>query len=139
MAEFSLVIITPERRFFDGKCESLILPAIDGSIGIMANHAPMAVALEAGELIMRLPGGETKTAAASEGFATVHDNNVLIVLQTAEWPEEIDINRAKRDERIAKERLLRRQSMTEHHMARAMLTRAMVRLRVSSHSDQNTL
>jgi F-type H+-transporting ATPase subunit epsilon len=59
------------------------------------------------------------------------------MLQTAEWPEEIDINRAKRAEYEARELLRQKQSMEEYHSARSMLSKAMVRLRVSKRHNVN--
>jgi F-type H+-transporting ATPase subunit epsilon len=133
---FHLSILTPEHSFFEGEVEMLVLESEDGKIGILANHAPVVISTIESELRF-LADGQWRWAAASSGFATVTQDQVLVMLQTAEWPEEIDINRAKRAEYEARERLRQQQSMEEYRMARTMLSRAMVRLHVSKRHNIN--
>ena len=64
-------------------------------------------------------------------------DQVLVMLQTCEWPEEIDIKRAERDQHEAQEILRQKKSMQEYAMARSMLARAMVRLQVKSRHGIN--
>ena len=129
---FLLTILTPEQEFYNGRAEMLILPAPDGEVGILPNHQPMIFSISAGELRIKIDG-KWRNAACSAGFVTVLKDEVLAVLQTAEWPEEIDIRRAERAEREAQERLRQRQSLLEYRQATAMLARARARLRVSGH------
>lgn len=131
---FQLQIITPERVFFDGQAEMVILQATDGEIGIAAGHSPVLVSMEAGELRLHA-GGRWRTAAASEGTATVTGEQVLVTLQTVEWPEEIDARRAAESQAKAEEIMRQKCSMQEYVMAKSMLSRAMVRLRVASRND----
>ena len=133
---FHLSILTPEHSFFEGEVEMLILESEDGKIGILANHSPVVISTIESELRF-LANGQWRWAAASSGFATVTQDQVLVMLQTAEWPEEIDINRAKRAEDDARERLRQQQSMEEYRIARTMLSKAMVRLRVSKRHNYN--
>ena len=135
-ATFRLSIITPEHSFFEGDVEMLVLEAPDGEIGIQAGHTPMVISTVEGEIRL-LQDGNWRWAAASSGFAIVIQDQVLLMLQTAEWPEEIDVKRAQRSEHEARERLRQKRSMEEYHMARAMLARAMARLRVSSRRHIN--
>ena len=133
---FHLTILTPERTFFEGEAESLTLEAVDGELGVMAGHAPEAVTLIEGELRLTADG-QARWAAASAGFAAILPDSVFVILQTVEWPEEIDLRRAERSRWEAEERLRQQKSIQEYHLARAMLARAMVRLRVTGKSRIN--
>ena len=135
-ATFQLQIVTPERAFFDAQAEMVVFDATDGEMGILPGHAPMVAALQDGAVRIR-QAGTWREAAASEGFAIVEGDKVIIMVQTVEWPEEIDANRAERDRQAALERLRQQRSMHEYHLARSMLTRAMVRLRVSGRNRMN--
>lgn len=134
--QFHLSIITPEHSFFDGDVDALIINAPDGEIGILPGHESMIVSLIEGEIRFKIDGKE-KNAVASSGFATVMPDEVLILLQTCEWPEEIDIKRAQRDKHIAQERLRQQKNMQEYALAKSMLARAMARLRVTNHTNYN--
>lgn len=136
-AKFHLTVITPEHSFYNDDVEMIVLNASDGEMGIMAGHHPMVVMLAEGLLKIRKDEETWREAAASAGFATIFQDNVLVMLQTAEWPEDIDIRRAERAEQAAREKIRQRKSMQEYQLARAMLARAMARLRVTkrSHND----
>ena len=133
---FHLSITTPEHSFFEGNVEMLVLETPDGEVAIQAGHVPMVISTVEGEIRFH-QNGRCRWAAASSGFATVIQDQVLLMLQTAEWPEEIDVRRAERAEHEARERLRQKRSMEEYHMARSMLARAMARLRVSSRRNIN--
>ena len=127
---FHLSVITPEHEFFDGQAESLVFSCQDGEIGVMAGHMPMVAAVMDGDISFKV-GGEWKTAANSEGYVTIMPDQVLLMVQTVEWPDQIDIARAERAARRARERLRQKASMHEYHEARTSLSRAMARLRVT--------
>lgn len=134
---FHLQIITPERVFIDGAAEMLTVQATDGQIGIAAGHSPVIISTEEGEMRIKMDGGEWREAAASDGTVTVTPDQVLVMLQTIEWPEEIDQRRAEEARARAEEILRQQGSMQEYVMAKSMLSRAMVRLRVSRNSPRN--
>lgn len=133
---FKLQIITPERVFIDGEAEMLSVKASDGEVGIAAGHSPVVISVEEGELRM-LMDGRWRVAAASDGTVTVTPDEVLVMLQTVEWPEEIDARRARESEERAREILRQKGSMQEYVMAKSMLSRALVRLRVASGGSKN--
>lgn len=135
-ASFSLQIITPERVFLTGEAEMVIITAADGLIGIAAGHTPMIISAVAGELRVQ-QGGQWRVAAASDGTITVTPDQVLVMLQTVEWPEEIDERRARQSEERAREIMRQKGSMREYIQAKSMLSRAMVRLRVSRQAPKN--
>jgi F-type H+-transporting ATPase subunit epsilon len=130
----NLSVVTPERAFFNGPVEMVVLQAEDGEIGVLAGHSPALVALREGVTRVKI-GDEWRWFAASSGYASVRTDGVYVVLQTAEWPEEIDVNRALREKEEAEEILRQRQSRQEYALTRSMLARAMVRLRVTRQSS----
>ena len=133
MAEtFQLTIMTPEHTFLDGPAESLTIPATDGELSVLARHAPMVVSILEGIGRVTMAGADMRRFAASAGFATITPDVVLVMLQTAEWEDEIDVKRAERNKRRAEEALRQQGSQREYQMARATLARAMARLRVVS-------
>ena len=69
MATFHLIVLTPDRIFYSGECESLIFPASDGAFGVKANHSPFVSLVEPGSLKLRKPDGEEILAAVSQGIA----------------------------------------------------------------------
>lgn len=137
MNDYRLLIVTPERHFFDGRVVSARLPATDGYIGILAGHSPAAIAMAAGELRFVTDEGRECVCAVSFGFAVVNGGMLRITVQTAEWPEEIDVNRAREEKRQAEEIALRHDSMVEYEMARAAIARAAARLYVKDHGNIN--
>ena len=103
MNSFDISILAADKPFFNGKCESIIIPTSDGLYGIWANHQNLISDIIPGMLEMRKQNGETVIAAVSEGIVKVEDGNALVLVDTIELPEEIDINRAKRNADRAKE------------------------------------
>ena len=91
---FGLHIWASEKPFYDGECESLVIPSVDGKYGIMAGHSDLITAIVPGELKFTVPGKSPQIAAVSEGIMKIENNNVLVLVETIERPEEIDANRA---------------------------------------------
>ena len=102
---FTLDILAAEGPFFRGECLSVSVPAIDGSYGVLAHHANAIGAIVPGELTFRTPDGILHRAAVSSGLIKVEDNHVLLLVDSAERPEDIDANRAKRAKERAEEEL----------------------------------
>lgn len=130
MNVFKAVILASDVKFYEGPCESLIVPTIDGQYGVLANHSNTVAAVVPGELLYTLPGEPQQVASVSSGIMLIEDNEVMILVATAERPEEIDANRAKRAAELAKEALLQKQSIQQYRMTQAYLARALNRLRV---------
>lgn len=134
---FHLSVLTPEHEFYSGPVQMLSLSALDGRLGILPGHAPTVVSLSEGELRLQDDKGVEKWAAASDGFVTITQNEVVVMLQSAEWPEDIDRVRAERSARKAREALLQKQDRQSYLTNQAMLLRAMTRLRISSQKKIN--
>ena len=130
MNTFKVEILAADRDFYHWPCLSLVIPTIDGQVGIMAGHQSMIFAVAPGELRYTTPDGEEHRAAVSEGLAKVEANDVTLLIDAIELPEEIDLNRARRAADEAREALLQKQSIQEYRTAQANLARAINRLRI---------
>lgn len=127
---FNLEIVTPERKFFSGEVEMVILKTLLGEMGILQGHIPMVVAVAIGPIRMK-KDGEWLEAVLTEGFMEVKQDKTIILTDTAEWPNEVDVNRAKAAKDRAEERLQRKLSQLEHVRSQAALARALARLKVT--------
>ena len=127
---FHLEIIASDRVFHDGDCEHLVITAIDGLIGIMYGHEPLVTSLPTGEL-KYMADGKWHYAAISEGFIQVMPDSSIILADSCELPEEIDIKRAEEAKERAEEKMRQKQSIMEYYHTQAALNRAMNRLKVS--------
>ena len=101
---FYLEIITPERQFYIGQAEALIIPIVDGEMGIYPGHEPVVSAIEPGELRFKHDGAWTP-AAVGAGFVEIKPDYVILLVGFAEHPEEIDRRRAEAAKQRAEERL----------------------------------
>lgn len=131
METFYLKIISSDKIFYKGQCQSLVIPTSDGELGVMAHHENMIVAVEIGELHLKNPEGEWITAAVSRGFAEIINNRVSVLVAAAERPEDIDVKRAQEAKDRAEERMRQKMSIQEYHLSQASLARAMARLKTS--------
>ena len=102
---FDLKIITPERVFYEGRVSYTAFTTVEGQVGIYAGHEALTMLISPGVLHIVTPEGEKK-AALHSGFAEVTPTSVNVLAQIAEWPEEIDKNRAE-EARIRAERRIR--------------------------------
>ena len=132
MQQFQVHILAADRTFYDGPCVSLTVPTSDGELGILAHHSPIIAAGQPGTLRYQAPGEDVKLAAVSPGMVKVENNEVLVLVDSAERPEEIDAARAQREADEAREAMLQRKSRQEYQLAQATLARAMNRLRVKA-------
>ncbi len=132
-AKYMLEIITPERIFFRGEVESVIIPAPDGFMSIQKMHEPMVAAIKIGTMRI-FADGEWMECTTSEGFVEVRPDETIIFSQTAEWPNEIDLRRAQEAKERAEEKLRQQLSHQEYMQNQIALARAMVRLRAGRKS-----
>ena len=135
MNTFTLVILAAERTFYEGDSVSLVIPTTQGQYGIQAMHSNMIAAIVPGTLKFTTPDGEVTVAAVSEGLVKVENNHVLLLVDTAERPEEIDENRARRAAEQAKEAILQKRSIQDYQAAQAKMARAISRLRVKRYNS----
>ncbi|MCC7263874.1 MAG: F0F1 ATP synthase subunit epsilon [Candidatus Latescibacteria bacterium] len=129
MAEFQLEIVTPEKRVFSGVVQRFQGPGSEGSFGVLAHHAPMLTSLQIGKITFLDAAGKERRMATSGGFAEVGRNQVTLLVETAEFAEEIDTARAKAAHDRARELLATKQDV-DLGLAQRALLRALNRLRV---------
>ena len=129
---FQVHFLAADRTFYDGPCISLTVPTSDGELGILAHHSPIIAAVQPGTLRYQAPGGDVQLAAVSPGMVKVENNEVLVLVDSAERPEEIDAARAQREADQAREAILQKKSIQEYQVAQGTLARALNRLRVKS-------
>ena len=127
---FHLEIIATDRVFYKGECEHLVITALDGLLGIMAGHEPLVTTLPTGEL-KYMVDGKGHYAAISEGFIQVMPDSSVILADTCELPEEIDVKLAEEERQRAQEKLRQKQSIQEYYQTQAALNRAINRLKIS--------
>ena len=139
MATFKLHFMASDHMVYEGDAESVSVMTTEGSIGILAYHSNLIMAVVPG-IVEYVPAGEGASAAGmtgkqisvvSDGLLKVENNDVMILVDTAENPEEIDEARAKRAEEKAREDLKRANSNRDVALASAELSRALSRIKAS--------
>ncbi len=126
-----LEIVTPERLAYEDDVDMVLVPGIDGELGILPHHTPLVSLLGVGELEIR-KGGTSESFAIAGGFLQVRPDKVVVMAETADLASEIDLEKAQEARREA-ERMLE----TGFHegadlaAARAQLQQALMRIRVA--------
>ncbi len=113
MSQFTLEIVTPDRKFFEDEVEMVIVRGIGGDIGILKNHTPMVTPLSIGKIRIK-KDGEIKEAAIAGGYIEITKDKTTVITDAAEWPEEIDVRRAEEAKKRAEQRLKK----TRQHLFR---------------------
>ena len=131
MEPFQVHILAADKTFYEGPCVSLTVPTSDGELGIWAHHSAMIAAVQPGTLRWQVPDQEPQVAATSPGMVKVEKNEVVVLVDSIERPEEIDAARAQREADQAREIILQKKSRQEYQIAQGNLARALNRLRVS--------
>ncbi len=131
MTPFRLQIITPEKTVFDGETEQVIVRTTVGDVGILNGHEPYCAALGIGQMRV-MKDGEFRRAATSGGIIKVSKEMTTILVQTCEWSDEIDVERANAAKAEAEERIKAAKSDKELLLADAKLKRALNRIDTSN-------
>ena len=133
---FKLEVITPERLFYEGEVEMVIVRTKLGYEGFLADHAWAVKLLDTGILRIKEAGAKDfKIASITGGFIDVADM-VVVFTDAAEWPEEIDVERQKRKIKEAEERIKRAQQGTlDLQLAQVSLNKALNRMKVKSYYE----
>jgi F-type H+-transporting ATPase subunit epsilon len=133
---FTLTLVTPEKRLVTGQeVEEVFIPGWAGELEALPGHAPLLTILETGVLRYKLKGdAKMYFVAVSSGYAQVHPTGVNVLAETAERPEEIDVDRTKVSEQEAEARLATQTEEPESikHL-QDKVNRARTRREVASH------
>ena len=103
---FPLHVLAADKPFYEGDCESLVVPTLDGEYGVLAGHCNTILAIVPGTLTFRTAAGETCVAAVAAGIMKVENGEALVLVDSALRPEDIDAERQRRKADEAKEQLL---------------------------------
>lgn len=126
---FQVKIITPDRIFYTGEVEMIEFMTTSGQIGVYKNHIPMTTVLAPGAVMLHEEEGE-KVAAVHSGFAEILPEQVTLLAEIAEWPEEIDTDRAQAAKERAEERLQGKTADVDIARAEFSLRKALTRIDV---------
>lgn len=127
--KFALKVMCPDRTFFEGEADMVEMNTTEGYIGVYPVHIPIATVLAPGILVIH-NDGELKRAALHSGFARISPDNIMILAEVAEWPDEIDLNRAEEARVRAERRLSGTESGIDIKRAEAALKRSLTRISI---------
>jgi F-type H+-transporting ATPase subunit epsilon len=131
MAKLRFELVSPERIVYsDDDVDMVLVPGADGELGILPNHAPLLTALGVGELRIR-KGSEEECFAVHGGFMEVLANKVIVMADTAEHADEIDLARAEAARERVERRYRERPDGLDMARLQAALRRSRVRLKVA--------
>ena len=131
MTTMQVDIVTPDRKVFSEQAEMVIARTTEGEIGILPNHSPLAATLKISAVRVKKDNSEV-VAAISGGFIEVRPNAVTILAEAAEFPEEIDKQRAQAAKERAEKRLQDKREDIDYRRAELALNRALNRLDISN-------
>lgn len=129
---FKVEIITPDRVFYTGDADMIEFNTIDGQIGVYKHHIPMTTVIEPGVVVIH-DADERKIAAVHAGFAEILGEKVTLLAEVAEWPDEIDVNRAEAAKGRAEERITTKAETTDLKRAEFALHKALTRIDVAGY------
>jgi F-type H+-transporting ATPase subunit epsilon len=132
-------IVTQERLVFSGEVDAVNLPGAEGRLGILPNHTPLLTTLAYGEVIVRR-SGEEQYFAVGGGFAEVQPSKVIVLADSAERADEIDIRRALEARQQAEKMMAEGvpEDPDRYAQIRASLERAQVRVNVAQRRRRST-
>lgn len=130
-------IVTQERTVYSSEVDYVSLPGTEGVMGILPNHSPLLTALSFGEVMVRKDGDE-EFFAIGGGFAEINPEQVIILADSAEQAEEIDVERARKAREQAEKAMAEgvvREDAAHYEQIEAALRRAQIRLDVGRRSS----
>lgn len=131
MATIRLEVVTPERSVFSDDVDIVVAPGIEGELGILPKHAPLMTALRTGELRAR-KGSEEFSLCVAGGFLEVRPDRVIVLADTCERAEEINLARAEEARKRAEQHMAEKyEPGFDAAESEAALHRAMARLAIA--------
>ncbi|MGN0170975.1 MAG: ATP synthase F1 subunit epsilon [Lachnospiraceae bacterium] len=129
---FDIEIICPDRIFYSGKAYMVEFNTTEGQIGVYKNHVPITTVIQPGIVTITDQDNNKTLAAVHSGFATILQDKVTLLAEIAEWPDEIDVNRAQAAKERAEKRLSEHEEDLDVLRAEAALKKALVRLELKA-------
>jgi F-type H+-transporting ATPase subunit epsilon len=132
VSTFLLEIVTPERKVYAEQVDMVSVKGAEGELGILPNHIPLVTPLRIAPITVKKTGSKDEVIAVNGGFMEVRKDKVVILAESAELPEQIDIDRARAAKERAEKRLAEtKQDNVDFKRAEASLQRALNRIGVS--------
>jgi F-type H+-transporting ATPase subunit epsilon len=132
VSTFLLEIVTPERKVYAEEANMVVAKGVEGELGILPNHIPLVTPLKIASITVKKQGSKDEIIAVNGGFMEVRKDKVVILAESAELPEQIDVDRAKAAKERAEKRLAdNKQENVDFKRAEAALQRALNRIDVS--------
>lgn len=128
---FKLKIITPNRVFYEGEAIMVEFTTTEGQMGVYKDHIPLTAVLVPSKVTITSPKG-LKIAAVHSGFVEILKDQVVILAEVAEWPEEIDQHRAEEAKVRAERRIASSDSSMNLYRAELALKKSLIRIDVSN-------
>ena len=132
MREFYVEMITPERLFFKGDIEVLLVETVDGMMGFEAGHLPLVTAIQSGSISF-LSKKKWYEVANGNGFVEIRPDQTVVLAQTLEWPHEIEENAVRQAIERAEEVMRQKKSQREYYLSKIAMAREFAKLKVKSH------
>jgi len=138
MAQIHLEVVTPAGAIISDDVDIVTAPGVGGEFGVLANHAPFLSTIKTGTLSYK-QDKQTKYLMVSGGFSEVSNNKITFLVESAEYGNDIDVDRAMRAKERAEKRLAQAQSQSDklnRVRAEAALQRALARIRAAELTRQ---
>lgn len=133
---FKLSIVTPDKSFYDEEVERVMFKSMEGDIAVLYDHIPLTTTLASGIALIYKDKKEIP-AVLHGGFAEIKEESVTILANAAEWPEEIDINRAEAAKERAESRKNEQNPNYSQKRLEASLMRAIARIDLVEYHKEN--
>jgi len=132
-----LEVVTPEKLLLQTETDEVIVPGLNGELGILPGHAPLISQLKPAGILTYRTGSTTNRLAVANGFLEVLDDKVTVLAEIAERPEDIDVARARAARERAEKRLAAAERDPDIDIKRAMikLERALIRLQLAAKGE----
>jgi len=138
MKSFLVEVITPSKTCYSGMVTDITIPGTKGGFQVLYNHAPLMSSFEIGKVKLTEQDGKELNFATGGGTVEIMNNKVLILAESFESPDEVDVNRAKDALKRAEERIKNRNvEKIDVARAEAALQRAIVRLKLTGNFSSN--
>ena len=137
MKTFNLKINEWDSVFYEGKVQSVQIPLEDGLYGILANHENTISCIVPGLIKIVDDDGSTLYASVSQGMLKIEKGNVLLLVEAAEHPDDINENMVNREKRKASDALTHRLNKREYNAATIAIAKATSRLRLKNLNNYN--
>ncbi|MGQ0287396.1 F0F1 ATP synthase subunit epsilon [Pasteurellaceae bacterium 22721_9_1] len=138
MATFNLIIVSAEKKIFEGAVKSIQATGVEGELGILANHIPLLTAIKPGIVKFTLENDSEEVIYVSGGFLEVQPNVVTVLADVAIRGEDLDQERILNAKRKAEENIVAKSGDANHELMVAKLSQELAKLRAYELTERLT-